>query len=168
MSTEQNSEILDQSQTKLECVVYNTFLAQSFKPKTNSITKIELALYTRVKINAVNVTLSIRNHLYGEDIATALVTSDMIPFNSTHNCYWDWIEFDFNDIEITSNKKYYLVLSPSEGIHNSFEDNVMWFMGWNNPYGQGGSYASKQIIWAPLWLILTSIGDFSFKTYGYQ
>jgi hypothetical protein len=157
---------LDQSQTSLQCVVYNTYLAQSFKPSFNQLTKIELALYTSSKINPINITLSIRSRLYGKDIASTTISSDFIPYNSTHDCYWGWIEFDFDDVELISGKKYWLVLSPSEGRHISNGESVMWFIGWSNPYKNGGSYVTKQFLWLPTWLILTNIGDFSFKTYG--
>ena len=159
-------EYLDQKQTILECVIYDTFLAQSFRPTLNNIERVELALYIQEKINQVNITLSIRNRLYGRDIGSTTISSDIIPYNSTHNCYWDWIAFDFQSIELIPDKKYYLILSLSEGKHNPFEENVMWFIGWKNPYIKGSSYASKINLWAPIWILLKNNGDFSFKTYG--
>jgi hypothetical protein len=163
----EEDEVLDQSQTSLQCVVHNTFLAQSFRPEISTLKKVELALYTRVKIEPIDITLSIRKYLYGRDIAQSTISSDAIPYNVTNNFYWDWIGFDFDNVDLEPKRKYYLVLSPSEGIHDPFEDNVMWFIGWNNPYNNGDSYAAKQMIWAPMWLLTTNIGDFSFKTYGF-
>jgi len=160
-------EQVDQSQMSMQCVVYNTFLAQSFRPTLNILTKVELALYIEKAIEPTDITLTIRDRLYGNTLSSITISSDDIPYQINDDCYWGWIEFNFDDIEVIPMKKYYLILSLSEGEYKGFDDTVMWFIGWNNPYPAGGSFASKDFLWLPMRLITTNIGDFSFKTYGY-
>ncbi len=158
------NEILDQSQTNMSCGYYNTFTAQSFRPKLNFISKVEIGLFKQINASGT-VKLSIRKHLYGHDLTSKIVSIDEIPYEYEYN----WVEFDFEDIEINPNRIYYIVFTQNNGTRvNGNDDWVSWLVGLHNPYSSGNPYHFYKYLWIPLWLTTPYYADFSFITYGYN
>ena len=155
-------EIVDQSVPMGSCGFYNTYVAQSFRPTLNSLTRVEIPLF-KLENSFGTVKLSIRERLYSADLTSKTLSVDRVPIQSEY----DWVEFDFEDIEVKSGQKYYIVFTLNDGKRpeNSHEW-VFWIMSLNNPYLNGKPYQFYRYIWLPLWLLYPQFPDCSFKTYG--
>jgi hypothetical protein len=170
-----NEEIIDQSQTDIGtgCIIWNHFLAQSFKPSMSPLTKVELPLWWGDPKPDVDVIVSIRENLCGNDLVSAKVDG-----NEFINEY-GWIEFDFEDLEVSTGKTYYIVfhLDPFVPEQN---DKVYWSFGWvgglikgwiYDPYRPGRLYMKNNDIlwgfWHRGYAPWQGQFDFCFKTYTY-
>jgi hypothetical protein len=159
-----NDEIIDQSVPMGSCGFYNTYVAQSFRPTLNSLTKVEIPLF-KLENSFGTVKLSIREELYGDDLTWNVVSVDEIPIQSKY----DWVEFNFDDIEVKPGHKYYIVFILNDGNRpDNTDEYVFWIMSLNNPYSKGKPYQFYRYIWLPLWLLYPDFPDCSFKTYGYE
>jgi len=160
-------EIIDQSSPLGTCGIYNIYLAQSFKPSLNSLSKIEIGLFKQVNASGY-ITVSIRERLYGEDLVTTTLSVDEVPPITEG----DWVEFDFNDIEITSSKRYYIVCTLNDGTQPTEKDaTVHWIMfPTDHFYFKGRAWVRGTIVpsvWHPL-LLQPRSPELSFRTYGYN
>jgi hypothetical protein len=158
----QREEILDQS-TPLGydgyiCGINNDFLAQSFKPKLPVLSKIELGLWKLENITG-NFTISIRQRLNGEDLVSTTVSIDEVPWMN----YGNWVAIDIKDINVTPNKRYYIVFTSDD------QRVVFWIQSQYNPYWRGRPWSLGGALpfWIPMFLIICKIPDMSFRTYGY-
>jgi hypothetical protein len=158
-----NGEVMDQS-TPLGtdswiCGMNNNYIAQSFKPTLPVLSRIELGLFKEENITGT-FTISIRQRLNGEDLVTKNVSMEEVPWL----VYGDWVSIDFEDIDVTPNKRYYIVFT-SYGSRN-----VFWIMSNMNPYHRGRPWTlgGSLPFWIPCFLTVTKIPDMSFRTYGYQ
>jgi hypothetical protein len=172
--TETNNEItflypddqLDQQQTShdelavLVCRRDNNYYskaAQSFKPTLNILTRVELKLYKGESVEGY-LNCSIRNSLDSNDL-----TSTSIKAADIREKPGAWYEFDFPDINITTEETYYIILGT-----DNYQTECYWGLGIDNPYTRGDSWwCDKNNPW-------TLIEDYSkfldtcFRTYGYK
>jgi len=150
-------EILDQS-TPLGpgCVIYNTHLAQSFRPTLPTLSKIELGLWKDKNITG-NFTISIRERRNGADLVSTSVPFDVVSW------FGNWTTIDFHNITVTPNKRYYIVYTAEVR-------NIYWIMSSDNPYRRGlpWSLGGQIPFWLPLVIQVTKNPDLSFRTYGYS
>jgi hypothetical protein len=159
----QQDEIVDQS-TPLGyqgyiCGVNNRFLAQSFKPKLSTLSKIELGLFKDENITG-NFTISIRQRLNGDDLVSTSISFEDVPWLN----YGNWVTIDFEDLTVKPNTRYYIVFS-SHDIRN-----IHWIMTYYTPYWRGRPWSLGGAIpfWVPICFIVTKLPDLCFRTYGYN
>ena len=148
---------LDQQQTETggAAILCGQWMwAQSFIPTLPVLTRIELLVYKRGIVN--DLTISIRKYLYGDDLVSITRNSSDISMNP------EWIEFDFDDIDIIPNETYYIVISTTGGDNKENYYVILHSKDDVYPYGEGliGWYSGKE------WKIWTPEFDFCFKTYG--
>ena len=150
------TEQLDQQQTKQDndySTYSNNWIAQSFKPTLGTLTKIEL-LINKKGNPTTDLILSIRSTNTGPDLTTITKTPSEIPTTLT------WIEFNLNDISITPESTYYIVMRTDGGNNfNAYE----WGFGYYNPYSRGSFWRSLNF--GSSWTEFTYY-DFCFKTFG--
>ena len=151
-----SSEQLDQQQTqydnKFKAYSYN-WVAQSFKPALDTLTKIDLYI-DKTGSPTTDIIVSIRNSLTGPDLAVCSKSVNQIPSTIT------WITFDFNDIIVTPENTYYIILRTTSGDNfNAYE----WGIGYYTAYTQGSFWKSSNT--GSSWNEYTYY-DFCFKTYG--
>ena len=158
-----SNEVIDQSTPMGCCGFYNTFVAQSFRPTLHSLTRVEIPLFKYERAYGT-VKLSIRNRLYGPDLTSITLSIDKVPSESEY----DWVEFDFEDIDVIPGQRYYMVFTLNDGIRAENNEEVFWIMSLNNPYLKGKPYQFYRYIWLPLWLLTPKFPDCSFRTYGYE
>jgi hypothetical protein len=170
-----NEAIIDQSQTDsgTGCVIWNHFLAQSFTPSMSPLTRVDLALWWEDSSPAVNITVSIRDRLRGDDLVRTHVSgNDLVEYG--------WVSFDFDDLEVSVNTRYYIIfrLDP---LVPSQENKIFWSFGWvggliqgwiNDPYRPGRLYMKNNDIFCGVWhrgyAPWQGQFDFCFKTYSYS
>jgi hypothetical protein len=107
-----NEPGIDQKQTEhsSSMIVCKNFLwAQSFIPSRNKLACVRLILERHGSIST-DITVSIRNSKDGSDL-----TSGSIPYTKISKNFADWIEFDFEDIEVNPGETYYILCSTSSG-----------------------------------------------------
>jgi hypothetical protein len=127
---------VDQRQVKADIRGYANWTwwyAQSFTPANNMLAKIELGLSSW---SNVNVTISVRDTLNGNDIVVATAVP---PIGTPLDTIWwwnipDWAMFDLSDIEVIPGKEYFIVCRVSGA--------VVWLFGEQNPYDRGQTYYS--------------------------
>ena len=107
--------------------------AQSFVPSIDTLSKIELALYSSETAETLPFYLYIRDNLSGENLAEV---SQIIPSLENFEKY-NWFIFDFKDLEVIPGKSYYIVCkSPSDGF-------FIWRGEKGDPYPLGKQYWSE-------------------------
>ena len=150
---------LDQSQTNIDYWIYmesSTHLAQSFVPQLTNLTRVELFLTKDPGYPpSLPFELAIRDSLTGINLAHKSVNSEQIPFYP----YGDWIEFDFDDISMTTGQSYYII------VYTDGDGAYMWGCAEDNPYPYGMMYESTDGGYN--WNSLPPSMDACFKTYGY-
>jgi hypothetical protein len=141
------------------CGMNNKLVAQAFKPKLPVLSKVELGMFKMENITG-NFTISIRQRLNGEDLVSKTVSIEEVPWKS----YGDWVTIDLEDINVTPNKRYYIVFTSDDARV------ILWVMSSYNPYWRGRPWMFGGSIpfWIPVFLSVTKIPDMSFRTYGYS
>lgn len=112
---------VDQKQTEYSTamIVCKHFLwGQSFIPSCDTLARVRLKL-ARLGSISTDVTVSIRSSKDGIDLTSVSVPYIEIPKNLLK-----WIEFDFEDVEVTPGETYYILCSTSGG------DNSANFYAW--------------------------------------
>ena len=166
-----NDEI-DQSQEKSDSyykIYGNHWFAQSFKNTKGKLTKVEILISKHTKgLNLLsnikfvdnskigNLTIAIRYELTGKDIVNKTLSPDQIPKNRNG----EWVIFDFSDVDIWVDTRYYIVVYSDGGDEDNY---YRWYYGNNNPYSTG--YARYSTDGGSSWNSLGNI-DFCFKTYS--
>lgn len=140
------------------CGINNNYLAQSFKPKLSSLSRVELGLFKQENITG-NFTVSIRERLNGDNLTSTTFPIESVPWQY----YGDWVSIDLPDINVTRNKRYYIVFTSDD------TRSVLWIISSYNPYWRGRPWMFGGSIpfWIPAFLTITKIPDMSFRTYGY-
>ena len=158
-----NNEV-DQEQTTNDaasCLLGSLLFAQSFKPSLNTVTRVELLL-NKIGNLYSNSILSIRESLTGDDLTSAAVNSVDI------NDDFEWVEFNFPDINVTPGESYYIVLQPDPESDGGEGSNFMsWSFAVENPYPKGNPYVKYSDSWVE-GIPGHSSADYTFKTYGYH
>jgi len=110
----------------------NYMVAQSFKPTLKILTRVEL-MTGRNGTTTYDYTLAIRNDLYGVDLTTiSLPASSFVVEN------FSWVEFDFDDIEVTPGDTYYIVSYTTNATDNWY----FWGAKLANVYPDGMPFVS--------------------------
>lgn len=174
-----NDEIIDQSQTDVGtgCIIWNHFLAQSFKPSMSPLSKVELLLWWQEPFPNMDIIVSIRENLKGEDLVSTRISGDELDFSPSTN-EEGWVTFDIEDFEVEINKKYYIVFCLDPLVPNE-EYKIYWSFGWtggliqgwiNDPYRPGRLYMMNNDYLGGLWYRgyapWQGQYDFCFKTYS--
>jgi hypothetical protein len=162
-----NDDELDQEQTK-DCsygyfCYYKRWLAQSFKPTFPILTRVQIKLFRQGDpLDSVDITLSIREELTGEDLTIySLKGSDIIGSDQI------WVEFDIPDIEVTPEHTYYIVC---RALAATRENCFAWYIGKDEQYPRGGPYESRDA--GNTWVDLLNYDyqyeniDLCFRTFG--
>ena len=103
-----------------------------------------------------NLTVAIRYEIDGKDIVNKTLSPDQIPKNRNGK----WVTFDFSDVDIWVDTRYYIVVYSDGGDEKNY---YRWYYGENNPYFRG--YAKNSTDGGNSWDSLYDI-DFCFKTYS--
>lgn len=157
-----DNETVDQYQLIQEVayIIDRTF-AQSFTPNATFISKIKLKLKTVIShdkyleyYKKYPLNFSIRNSLDGEDLVK-VSKKPYIKFLGLPRYYCMWIDFDFSDLAVTPDEKYYIVVSC-----DSEKELYGWGHTWNDSYQNGEVYYNLNGVWHP-----DSNTDFCFITY---
>jgi len=155
------NEQLDQYQTQWEGDGYGSlWLAQSFKPTLNILTSVNLPGW-RDGYPSGNLWVSIKEELNGECLTSTSVSELSIPI-WTPNFKLKWTKFDFPDIAVEPEKRYFIVWHCETLNDNNL---VGWLWCDDDPYDQY-ERGSAWDFWGDSWAI--AFGDFCFKTYGYN
>jgi len=156
-NTKLSSDQIDQEQTQSsgkDYIYSGHWKAQSFKPTTKTLTRIQLYI-NKIGIINSDFEISIKDSLTGQNLTNCSVTSSQIPLINP-----DWIEFNFLDISVT-NKTYYIICKTNTGDqYNSYN----WYEASGDPYDRRGTkYYSDDsgVNWKQ-----NPDYDFCFKTYG--
>lgn len=153
-----NDEI-DQSQTYQDDFIYvdsYIHLAQSFVPTLNMLTRVELLLTKDPDFPpTLPFQLAIRYSLTGDNLAYSIINPAQVPTFPNAN----WIEFDFNDIQVTTGETYYIV------VYSDDNEGYLWGEATTNPYPDG--MIEYSIDGGITWDSFTNL-DGCFKTYGYN
>jgi hypothetical protein len=158
-------EVVDQQQTGNCGYGWNVYdpiwLAQGFTPTLPMLTKVELSLFLAGSPpDNVQITVSIRDSLYGNDLTSATIDGTEVSSVAT------WIEFNFSDIEVTPGHTYYILCRANGGSQGNC---YCWVFADNNPYTGGDAWGSDMGYY---WFLMDSqdhpLTDCCFKTYGLE
>jgi len=128
--------------------------AQSFKPKYQNLSRVEIVLGKTTEADSGDFIISIHTSLDGPAL-----TSKTIEFNSIPNYIeFEWVEFDFPDIDVIPENTYYILGSPTSF---DMEDMVVWPFGTYENYSRGSTWWKGQQDW-----FNNPTLDQAFKTYG--
>ena len=155
------NETVDQQQTShLDegiPLVNNTY-AQSFRPKKDILTKVELFIGIEgTPPVGTGITVSIGKNLY-----------DPIKSVTIRNISSEgWIEFNMFFINIEVSHSYYIICSADNG---DMENHYVWYFNIDDPYQNGSTFISKDngVTWDPYEPQFYHDIDFCFKTYGFS
>jgi len=134
--------------------------AQSFTPTKDKLTAVSLYLFgAGTPPDKVNITVSIRDNLTGSDLATKTIDTSVVPITSA-----TWILFDFEDISVTPESKYFIVCSGDAGNANNA---YCWLFSSEDLYARGEAWHKATVgsSWIQWPSGSTSPADFCFKTY---
>ncbi|OYT28832.1 hypothetical protein B6U98_03970 [Thermoplasmatales archaeon ex4572_165] len=132
---------------------WSGMFAQSFIPLENTLSQV--SLFVIKKGEPGNIKVSIRKELEDEDLIVTEVSSGGISDER-----YNWITFDFSDIDIISGETYYITWTPFD---SDSENVVYWGIAADNPYSNGCAWQTYP------WGIFNPIEypnpDFCFKTF---
>jgi len=132
------------------------YLAQSFKPTLNILTRLEIFLKNTCTFED-NIEISIRCSIDGDDITSlSLPTQDILSGKN-------WVEFDLPDIPLIPENEYYIVYTPGEFFDDP-SDIITWRNSNHPDYQRGSKWVYNE---DGTWEEETN-GDRWFKTYGYN
>ena len=127
--------------------------AQSFIPTLDTLTRVELYV-SQFGSPTSDLVVSIRDDLYGSDLASVSVPPGGIPTSS------DWVSFDFSDISVTPGSTYYVMMMSTGG---SFSQCYKMGFDTGDLYADGSLWYSSSA--GSSWTEYSTY-DFCFKTYG--
>jgi len=154
----------DQEQTHTDgagfYILPSQWLAQGFKPAKEKLTVVQLYIFRHDNPPAgIEITVSIRDSLNGSDLTITSVDADKLK-------KYEWVWFDFPDINVTPEKQYYIVCRSDGGVPPNV---YCWFYGNNNTYDRGDAWSSfdEGLNWDKLGSGYNyQDPDFCFKTYS--
>ncbi len=127
---------VDQSYSNSVDRIYGDIvIGQSFSPTLPELTRVELYLSKRGEITS-NFRLYIKESRTSETILTQTsVSADSIP--SVDRI---WVMFDFADIDVDTEKTYYIFCTTDSGDEDSYYE---WYQSNLNRYAEGIKYVSS-------------------------
>jgi len=132
--------------------------AQNFTPTLETLTKVELYMK---KLGTPDFDLTVELREDSID-GTLLDTITMNPGDFSSD--WEWIELDFDDISVTPDTEYFVVLNPPPtGLTTTF--GYGWGYALGDMYDDGSLWFTRTS--GSFWLDLPSMYDYTFRTYGY-
>lgn len=165
LSNDPTLEVLDQKQEEMCGISYGAYppweFAQSFKPTLTKLTRVSLCLGKGEGTpDNLEITVSIKDDLTGDDLTSTTKHSGMLTNNKP--C---WIDFDFPDVNVTSEDTYYIVIKTNAG---SDRYTVCWYYQYGNPYPRGSAWGSNDngFEWFILEKYFWDFVDFTFRIYG--
>ena len=146
-------EYIDQQQTQHGSygvnINYDQFVAQSFKPSVQRLSKVELKLFKYGGVPDYELELYVREELQGDDLVTVTKEGSEV-ING-------WNEFDFPDLQVEIDQTYYLVCEGDGGLGG--DPIYCWYYSDTNPYNRGMVHIFNYDIWHSV-----SGSDCCFKT----
>ena len=92
-----------------------------------------------------------------------LIANQTVPTEEISSS-WMWLEFDFEDLEVTPGMKYCIVVpSAPSGVTNSF--GYEWAYAYGDLYENGSFWFTRD--GGITWWDLPNTYEFTFRTYGY-
>jgi len=145
-------------------ITVNVSVAQSFKPQKEVLTCIQF-LMGRNATTTNPCILAIRDNLTHQDLTSAIVNPAEVPImDPAHMENLTWVTFDVNDIWVTVNQTYYIVVYTANMTDHHYPDDYYYVSGnGTNLYPNGTAYLSLDS--GKTWEEITN-GDGCFKTYG--
>jgi len=114
-----------QTETTTAMIACKYFIwAQSFKPSKDLLTKVKLKL-GRLGNITTDLNVIIRKNKTGKDL-----TAIAIPYTRISSYSWEWVSFNFPDINVTPGETYYILLYTDGGDNN---ENFYSWAGSKNP-----------------------------------
>ena len=124
-------EYIDQQQTQHVSsgfdINYDQFVAQSFRPSVQRLSKVDLKLFLYGGVPDYELEFSVREELDGNDLVT--VTKEVGEVIN------GWNEFDFSDLQVEIDQTYYLVCEGDGGLGG--DPFYCWYFSDTNPYNRG-------------------------------
>jgi len=147
------------SNSHLTIINDSYYIAQSFIPSTNILTKIKI-LTNVGKDNIYPLTVSIRKTLVGEN----LTSSTIIP-NQHSNYIQKYLTFDFPDIDVDPGETYYIIINTKMLDDNQDYSKLFSILSSvEESYEKGNCFIS--IDKGKTWEEYRYVSDISFVTYG--
>ncbi len=131
--------------------LYNQWVAQSFVPSLDTLSKFELVLESRWSGDPPPLQLYIRDNLSGDNLAES---SRVIPKTGKYA----WFTFDFKDLDVIPGKTYYIVCEEPEEFWPYY-----WYWLHSDCYPQGEVLMSGDGI---NWTVYKPSIDCCFVTWG--
>ncbi len=137
----------------------NTMVAQAFRPKLPTLSRIELGLGRMYENAPGTYTVSIRDCLNGQDLTSKIMFIKDLPFDMGA-----WISIDFKDISVTPNKRYFIVVTFDTANNSA----LTWYTAYWNPYHRGMPWIFSESP-RPRWdlTFYPKFFDLSFRTFGH-
>ena len=133
--------------------------AQNFTPTQEVLTNLDIHLRAFGDPEFDLVVELRKNSPTGLLLDSATITSSNIPSS------WTWVGLDFDDIVVSSNTDYFIVLPPApSGVQTSY--GYEWGYAFGNQYDDGSFWFTRD--GGALWRDLPTMYEFVFKTYGYS
>lgn len=160
-------EVIDQKQEEMSGICYGVYppweFAQSFTPTLTKLTRVSLYLGQEEGTpDDFEITVSIKKNLIEDDLISISKLSGI--FRDTEPC---WVDFDFPDINITPENRYYILVKASAGTDRF---TVCWHYHYGDPYPRGSGWGSHDngFEWFILEKYFWDFVDFTFQAYGYN
>jgi hypothetical protein len=145
-------------------IYLNETIAQSFKPSLNTLTRVELLMFEWNDVN-YELTVSIKKNLNGLPLTKISLTPNGFLDDE------EWVEFDFEDINVVPGDTYYIICSGNGGSIGDRDYETLVY-GWGLSR-DGSSYTDGEV-WLNwigndfLWEIDDRDYDCCFRTYGFS
>jgi hypothetical protein len=112
------------------------FYAQKFKPAKDKLTAVALEFFEITAPPGIEITVSIRDDLKGNDLTTITVNADEVDITPSGT----WVLFDFSDISVTPENTYCIILKTTGA--GLYDDSYYWYFDDYNPYDRGDVWVS--------------------------
>jgi hypothetical protein len=162
-SATSNSDCLDQMQPEYTGdygkIHEERSWAQSFQPSYAILSRIQL--FIKDSGSSGEITVSIRKDRNDKDLTSIKKSTSLISDHS-----YNWVEFDFSDIQVEEGQTYYII------CRHSVQQDLFWAASSNDPYDDGKAYfkTSNSNRWEA-WendLPFPYSFDLCFKTFGLE
>ncbi len=131
--------------------------AQSFESSISTITRAEIYL-RKFGTPSFDLKVEIR-----ENSPTGTLLDTVVFSSANVGSNWYWLNMDFDDISVTPNTKYFIVIPPpATNPGNSF--GYEWGYAFGDKYSGGAFWFTRD--GGVLWRDLPTMYEFVFKTYG--